>query len=146
MKPTSFRLSEMTSRQLERLVESTGHTRGEIVAMAIDRMYQQEAQIMSNQMTIRDATTGEMITAYIDHRITSVDAIGEPGAELRFVEFEAAGVDWQIAVFWYEDGTTFSTDWQGQQPESWDDIQNYSWWDGYGRPAIMLDGMPHVLA
>ncbi len=42
--PTSFRLSNLSSYQLEQLVEATGLTRTEIVTLALDRMYRQEAR------------------------------------------------------------------------------------------------------
>lgn len=49
-KVTSYRLPEMTLNQLKALTESTGSSDANVIAFAIDRMYQQEIA-MNNQAT-----------------------------------------------------------------------------------------------
>lgn len=44
--PTSFRLSDLTTRQLAELISSTGLTQSEVMSHAIERMYQQEIKTM----------------------------------------------------------------------------------------------------
>lgn len=49
--PTSFRLSDMTTRQLAELIAVTGLTQSEVMSTAIDRMYQQEIKTMNTIQT-----------------------------------------------------------------------------------------------
>lgn len=99
---------------------------------------------MTSQMTITDPMTGQQCSGTIDRTVRSVDAVGEPGAELRQVTIETDDeIELTIAVFWYETGTYFTTiDWQGQQPQEWDEIADYRWIDADGGDAIMFDGLP----
>jgi len=45
-KVTSYRLPEMTLNQIKSLTESTGSSDANVIAFAIDRMFQQETQTM----------------------------------------------------------------------------------------------------
>ncbi len=55
--PTSFRLSNLSSYQLEQLVEATGLTRTEIVMLALDRMYRQEEHIVEQRPSSKTPIT-----------------------------------------------------------------------------------------
>lgn len=46
-KVTSYRLPEMTLNQIKHLAESTGSSDANVIAFAIDRMYQQELNTMN---------------------------------------------------------------------------------------------------
>lgn len=51
-KVTSYRLPEMTMNQIKALTEATGSSDANVIAFAIDRMYQQEIaarQLLVNQ-------------------------------------------------------------------------------------------------
>lgn len=48
-KVTSYRLPEMTLNQLKALTETTGSSDANVIAFAIDRMYQQEMKTMNSQ-------------------------------------------------------------------------------------------------
>lgn len=43
-KVSSYRLTALTLRQINELTEETGHSKANVIATAIDRMYQQEIQ------------------------------------------------------------------------------------------------------
>lgn len=45
--PTSFRLSDMTTRQLAELISATGLTQSEVMSQAIDRMHREEIPTMN---------------------------------------------------------------------------------------------------
>lgn len=61
-KVTSFRLSELATRQLAELVSATGLNQSEVISTALDRMYQQE--IENNGTTKREGS-------HTDHRNNS---------------------------------------------------------------------------
>lgn len=57
-KVTSYRLPELTLNQIKQLTESTGSSDANVIAFAIDRMYQQEI-IMNNTLFVPlDAAKG----------------------------------------------------------------------------------------
>lgn len=48
-----------------------------------------------------------------------------------------------VAVVAFEDGTQFTPrDWQGEQPASPADIEQWEWVDEHGQDAVMLSGLP----
>lgn len=50
-KVTSYRLPEMTLNQIEQLAKTTGSSDANVIAFAIDRMFQQEIKTMTTQTT-----------------------------------------------------------------------------------------------
>lgn len=56
---TSFRLSALTTGQIADLTRQTGLNQAEVVAIAIDRMYQQEARPMTTFETLQEITGHE---------------------------------------------------------------------------------------
>lgn len=53
-KVTSYRLPEMTLNQIKMLTESTGSSDANVIAFAIDRMYQQEIAVTKGIVTASD--------------------------------------------------------------------------------------------
>ena len=82
-----------------------------------------------------------------------VKIIGETmladGAKL--LKCHLTGGEWNVdevfnAVIVYEDGTLFHLlDWQGEQPETAEDVPNFDWVTEDGHPAVVLSGLPRRL-
>lgn len=51
-----------------------------------------------------------------------------------------------VAALHNVDVTFTTTDWQGQQPQNASEIAGYHWMDLRGNSAIMMDGLPRILA
>lgn len=92
----------------------------------------------AQRLAVRDFVTGEVYAL----PIISESVIDSYGV-YYLVEVEEIGV---IAVI-LADGVQFTpADWQGEQPMDTDEIADCRWVDAYGRDAIMMDGLPRVLA
>lgn len=61
---TSYRFTALTLRQIDALVEATGHSKANVIAFAIDRMYQQEINVKT-----------ELIVSYVSSHLTLGDRI-----------------------------------------------------------------------
>ena len=87
--PTSVRFPDLTIRQLNHLIAQTGMTQSELISTAIDRMYQQETQTMSQKYATDAATVDRIANSVIENG--RVEGEGDAWLEsLRGeVEFEA---------------------------------------------------------
>jgi hypothetical protein len=93
------------------------------------------------EMLVYDFSANKMVEVMELNRQTAGDA-SLVDVELRD---ENGGV--RFAVIEYPDGVIFTPwDWQGQQPKSPDEIEEYKWVDDKGNEAIMLNGLPRKLS
>lgn len=51
-KPTTYRFTRLTLEQIDKLTESTGHSKANVIATAIDRMYREEMKNMNTKTTV----------------------------------------------------------------------------------------------
>lgn len=70
-KVTSYRLPEMTLSQIKQLTESTGSSDANVIAFAIDRMFQQEKQTM--KYSRRQHKIEKIADIIVGHRLTDED-------------------------------------------------------------------------
>ena len=70
------------------------------------------------------------------------------GAVFVYASLQYEDCEMYVSFIIYDDGTWFSPyDWHGYMPESPEDIEEIEWMIGAtGRKAIMLNGLPRMLA
>lgn len=66
-KVTSYRLPEMTLNQIEKLAQQTGSSDANVIAFAIDRMFQQEIKTVNTQQAKQLATVAVDKVKMDDH-------------------------------------------------------------------------------
>lgn len=103
--PTSVRLPDMTMRQLTELIAATGMTQSELIATAIDRMYQQETQTMTTD-TAYDYTD-------LARRYGTIE-VEVKGLELTFWPTRQPELSNRLFTGWWgdaEEGEPYTTEW-----------------------------------
>ena len=91
----------------------------------------------AQRLAVRDFITGEIVVCPIMSE-TVIDTYGM----FYLVEHDQVG---PIAVI-MADGVQFTlSDWQGPQPMTIDEIEEYRWVDAFGRMSIMLRGLPRMM-
>ena len=91
----------------------------------------------AQRLAVRDFITGEIVVCPIMSE-TVIDTYGM----FYLVEHDQVG---PIAVI-LADGVQFTlSDWQGPQPMTIDEIEEYRWVDAFGRMSIMLRGLPRMM-
>lgn len=89
--------------------------------------------------SLADPLSGEALAASII-RSETIDGYGV----MQHLYINATG---DIVAVINAGGFVFTpSDWQGQQPQDVSEIAEYSWVDGLGRDAVMIDRLPRVLA
>lgn len=73
-KVTSYRLPEMTLNQIKALTESTGSSDANVIAFAIDRMFQQELPRMTTYINTDERYGEQVEVALADYQALNPDA------------------------------------------------------------------------
>jgi hypothetical protein len=122
---TSMLLSALTTGQIAHLANQTGLNQSEVIAMAIDRMYQQERTMTTDYGTVTHEGTTYTLTqqAYPSGRVfTGWWGDASEGEEYT-AEYEAHAVDAkgdEYIVRWHFDAV------RNEEPE---DEGNWPWFD-----------------
>lgn len=121
------------------------------------RIYLESAE--PETMELLDPSTGGIIKGTIKARTEINDeasllmvhlkvpvniGIGQYAKDPRYDLVAHADVEYDIAVVHYNDGDNFTTsDWQGYQPETPEDIDKFQWVHNWWNfPAVVIDGLP----
>ena len=93
---TSFKLSDLTLRQIKELQDALRMTQTELLAIAVDRMYREEMK-MNNKLTQDEQEQAAQIARFVmeNGRVIATDGKPEPESIAVEVSFEASerGID-----------------------------------------------------
>lgn len=83
-----------------------------------------------------------------DYEVSSREYLEDIDEQASLETWTVGEDELQISVIIYHmTGISFTcNDWQGQQPQSVDEIQDYAWISFDGQPSIMMDGLPVLMA
>lgn len=139
MRPVDLaKAAGMTAQQINNYLNGGQSIGPKVARIFAQLMNVSEAYLrgVAQSLPVRDFATGEVMAC----KIMAEEAIEHYGV-FYVVDHPEVGP----MVVLLADGVQFTTtDWQGAQPESVQEIAEYKWMDAAGRDAIVFDGLPRL--
>lgn len=138
---TTIRISAEARAILKALADKLGISQAAVMEIALRKLQEQEIKTMNT----RKQTRRMIIKDFVDGNTRTVDAT--PIFESDDYEFGHFAVDEGPSAvayvhYWHTNRTFTTADWQGQQPQDFDDIPQYNWVDDDGNDAMIFQGLP----